>query len=369
MSTGPGPRPTPLRTAAELMATQVEDELFTVAPSRRERRRSWARFVRIADGWPEPGPVPVLEVGGTHVTAATVDLAEGTVVAGPVRRDLDGSAAAGELLDALGDAGRALGATHGHWGVAMPSPFDYDTGIGRFTGVGKFDAWNGVDVRAGLVERLAAESVVFLNDADAFGIGECVAGAGAWWGRTVALTLGTGVGSAWVDREVVLASGPEVPPEGRVHLLEVDGRPLEETVSRRALRRAYAERTGEDVDVAEIAARADAGDADAKKVLRRAFEALGRAVNPWIGSFGADVVVVGGSIARSWDRVQPPLQRTTRRVPIVPAARPDDAALIGAAWWVVESTLDEPDEPVLDAADDAAAAAATAEWQAELPPP
>ncbi len=78
----------------------------------------------------------------------------------------------------------------------MPGPFDYPTGVGRFAGVGKFESLAGVDVGAGLRERLTgrAERLCFLNDADAFAIGEYRAGAARGHQRVVCLTLGTGWG-------------------------------------------------------------------------------------------------------------------------------------------------------------------------------
>lgn len=261
---------------------------------------------------------------------------DGRVVVGPLRRDLDAGGSAVALLDAMAEAGRALGTGPARWGIAMPSPFDYATGVGRFTGVGKLDALNGVDVRAGLVERLGARGLVFLNDADAFGLGEVVAGAGIGLQRVVGLTLGTGLGSAWIEAGVPRTGGDDVPPEARVHLLTIDGAPLEDTVSRRALRRAHAAATGVQLDVAEIAARADAGDAPAGAVLTAGFRALGTALDPWLRRFGAEVLVVGGSIARAWGWVEPALRETTS-VPVVAAARPEEAALLGAAWWLRQS--------------------------------
>ena len=65
--------------------------------------------------------------------------------------------------------------------LAMPGPFDYQHGIGRYEGVAKFDSLNGVDVRAALFDALpdSPAAIEFLNDADAFGIGEWVRGAAA----------------------------------------------------------------------------------------------------------------------------------------------------------------------------------------------
>jgi glucokinase len=209
--------------------------------------------------------------------------------------------------------------------------------------VGKFDALNGVDVGAVLRRELPGRprAVVFVNDAIAFALGEWAFGAGGRHDRMVAITLGTGVGSAFLDGGEPVASGPDVPPRGEVYRLRIDGRPLEDTVSRRALLRAYARLVPESpcADVRDIADRARTGDAAAERVLREAFLALGRSLAPWLSRFGATAMVVGGSMGRSWDIVEPALVEGVRSsgddcagLAIVPARDPEGSALLGAAW-------------------------------------
>jgi glucokinase len=248
--------------------------------------------------------VAVIEIGGTHATAGLVDPRTWSI-ASPLRRaEIDAHASADDLLTAIADTADGLDAPL--WGIAIPDPFDYELGIGRFHDVGKFEALDGVDVRDELAGQLGVtpSTLVFCNDADAFTLGEWVAGAGRGSHRCVGLTLGTGVGSGWiVDGQVV---DPGIPAGGRIHQLSVDGGPLETAMSRRAIRRAYFAATGdEQADVRDIATRGRAGDVTALHVLEQAFNALGRAAAPVIDAFGADLVVVGGSMARSWDLFEP----------------------------------------------------------------
>ncbi|MET4589704.1 ROK family protein [Arthrobacter sp. 754] len=332
-------------------------------------------------------PTPVLEIGGTHVTAALVQGAgEGGWQVVPdslVRRDLDAHASAASLLDAVAAAANSLDAVattanppgqahNGRWGVALPGPFDYLTGIARYEHVGKFDQLQGVDVRAGLAQRLSREprSITFLNDADAFGIGEYVLGAAGGSRRAVCITLGTGVGSVFLADGVPVKTGADVPPDGHCYLLQFRGRPLEDTVSRRAIRRAYAAATaavrqdaavrrdaavtddtaGTDAamtdhdagapDVREIAEACRAGDALAAAVLGDAFAAAGEAAGPYLERFGAEVLIVGGSMAESWDIVEPAIRKGLAAVapvlatlPIRKAERTEEAGLVGAAFW------------------------------------
>lgn len=283
-------------------------------------------------------PTPVLEVGGTHVTAALLDPRDWSYLVRPHRTDLDGHGSAAEILGAFAEAARTLHAAEGaSWGVAMPDPFDYVHGIGRFHGVAKFEALDGVDVRAALGDSLPApHGIAFVNDADAFALGEAAQGAASGRRRVAGLTLGTGVGSGWVVDGHVVSDGPGIPPGGRIHQLDVLGRPLEDVMSRRAIRRAYREARGEDagdVDVREIADRARNGEAVATEVLRHALCALGKVVGACVLGFGADVLVVGGSMAGSWALFEPWFRAGAGELPaeIVVSTDSERAGLVGAA--------------------------------------
>jgi predicted NBD/HSP70 family sugar kinase len=136
-----------------------------------------------------------------------------------------------------------------------------------------------------------------------------------------------------------------VPPDGRVYRLEIDGAPLEDTVSRRAIRRAYARAGGPPgADVREIAERARAGEDIARDVVRAAMRALGAALAPGLRDFAADILVVGGSMAGSWDLFGPWFADGLTDAgeatlpPIVLARHRDDAALLGAARFARDSS-------------------------------
>lgn len=281
----------------------------------------------------------VLEIGGTHVTAALVD-PSGTRSSQRVRRPLDAHGDAGRILGTVVRCADELQVPAGHvWGAAVPGPFDYEKGIARFEGVGKFDGLRGVDVRSALIDgmRRRPADVVFLNDAHAFLLGEWCAGAAVGHRRCVGITLGTGVGSAFLADGVVRREGPGVPPEGRVDLMRWSGAPLEDSVSRRAILARYgsSHRSGYDVDVRDIAVRARDGEPWAGQVLAEALAALGAVIAPCVRDFGASAVVVGGAMALSWDLVCPALRAGLGDTPVRP--RPGtlgaDAALIGAAEY------------------------------------
>ncbi|MGP3533619.1 ROK family protein [Microbacterium sp. RD1] len=280
----------------------------------------------------------MLEIGGTHVTAALVDL-ESRAVRASVRRDLDPHSARDSIVGTFAAAARDLDVpAPRRWGVAIPGPFDYATGIGDFRGIGKFDALRDLDVGRALVQA-APERVsecAFINDGEAFARGEWMLG-GRDSGRWTVLTLGTGVGSSYLVDGVPVRSGPGVPLNGHVHNLVFDGRPIETRVSRAALIDAYREATGDETDVRDIAERARAGDPAAASVFTETFDGLGHGLAGSLREFGTDMLVIGGSIARSWDLVAPPLRRAIQHeggaggLEIVRARDLDHSGLFGAA--------------------------------------
>jgi len=278
--------------------------------------------------------IPAIEIGGSHVSAAVV---HPSGALGPISRaKLDGSADAATLLDAILTVAARIKAPHARWGVAIPGPFDYETGMGRFHDVGKFEQLNGIDVGAALRAGLQPPptGVHFVNDAIAFALGEWASGPAQGGRRLAALTLGTGIGSAFLDGGRPVTTGPWVPPQGRVDLLTAQGRPLEDLVSTRAILAAYRDQHGPAVlGVAGIARRAEAGDPLAGRVLVDAYRTLGAALAPYIHAFQTEILVIGGGISAAWPLIEPPLRAGlgTQNLPIVRAPDTETSALRGAA--------------------------------------
>jgi len=204
-----------------------------------------------------------------------------------------------------------------------------------------------VDVGAALVARLSPppRRLVFVNDAAAFGLGEWVAGAARGCDRTVAITLGTGIGSAFIADGALVTDGPLVPPEGYVYRLEVDGQPLESVVSRRAILSRYRQAGGDGLlDVRDVADLAAAGDRRAREAFTGPLTALGTALAPWLVRFGAELLVVGGAMSASWPLVEPALRAGLQAagapadVPLRKAHDPRTATAVGAAWHAVRTS-------------------------------
>jgi glucokinase len=285
--------------------------------------------------------VGALDIGGTHVSAGRVDLATGSVEAHTrLRVPLPSAGTRAELLAAIARAAVSIaGPALGRLGVAVPGPFDYSSGVSKTAH--KLRGLHGVDLRSELCRVLGftdPRAVRFLNDADAFLLGEWLAGAARGHARAVGVTLGTGLGSAFIEDGRIAHTGRGVPSGGALWELPFRGAPVEQTISSSALLARWDAPLRERMDVEGLAGRARAGDGSACRVFEELGQALGEFLAPSLAGFGASCLVVGGSIAHSWELFEPRLRAELEPVEtletVTVAEQLDDAPLLGAAWCI-----------------------------------
>ncbi len=287
--------------------------------------------------------VGALDIGGTHVSGGRVDFASRSVE--PRSRLSEALPAAGsraELVAALSRVTRSIAEPDiASLGVSVPGPFDYAGGVSEITH--KLEALHGVDVRAELhaaVSTLDPAFIHFVNDAEAFLLGEWWAGAARQHVRAVGITLGTGLGSAFSENGEIVRSGAGVPPRGELYAVRFRGAPVEQTISRAALLAAYGARLDEGIDVEQLASRATTSDPAARRVFTDIGTALGQFLTPWLQAFEPSCLVLGGSIARSWVLFEDTLRAELETIPglrtVTVAEQLEDAPLLGAALYAAE---------------------------------
>src|SRR5690606_8737143 len=89
--------------------------------------------------------------------------------------------------------------------------------------------------------QLAALPWRWINDAQAFALGELRFGAAVGVARAMFLAIGTGCGSAFALDGVVITEGHGVPRDGYVYSLVHDGKTVDELLSARGLVRLWRE--------------------------------------------------------------------------------------------------------------------------------
>jgi len=287
--------------------------------------------------------VGALDIGGTHVSGGRVDVASASLETwSRASEPLPATAGRVELLAAITLVARTIADPDlARLGVSVPGPFDYARGVSEITH--KLDGLHGVDLRSELQAALdlrGSNAIHFLNDAEAFLLGEWWAGAARGHVRAVGITLGTGLGSAFSEEGELVRSGAGVPPHGELYAVQFRGADVEQTISRSALLAAYGTPANGDIDVEQIADRARAGERAAGRVFTELGIAVGQFLTPWLRAFGADCLVIGGSIARSWDLfegfVRAELEPIHGLRTVTVATQLEDAPLLGAAYYAGE---------------------------------
>lgn len=239
-----------------------------------------------------------IDVGGTGVKAAVVDLATGELRSERVREKTPQPATpeavietVGRVVERLTEAGSMsdeLAAGCGLPGVVKR---------GRLTTAANIDqGWIGAPAEE-LLERRLGFPVLVINDADAAGLAELTYGAGkGHLGTVLLLTLGTGIGSA------LFVEGRLVPNTELGHL-ELQGKDAETRLS---------------------------GTSRERRGL--SWKRWAREFNEYLAQIqlylSPDLIIIGGGVSKVWDRYDSLL---VSPVPLVPALLLNTAGIAGAA--------------------------------------
>jgi polyphosphate glucokinase len=234
-----------------------------------------------------------IDIGGTGVKGAVVDITTGELTTDRVRVPTPHPATAQAVVPVVVDLVRQT-SYDGPVGCAFPAVIK--NGVAA-TAANIDPSWVGTSVADVVSARLDGAAVTAINDADAAGIAEMRFGAGQGIdGVVVMLTVGTGIGSAvFVDGRLV--------PNTELGHVEVDGHEAEHRASEIA-------REKHDLSRKEWAER-----------FNRYLEVLE-------GLLWPDLVIIGGGVSKAPEKVMPLLESKAK---IVPATLANAAGIIGAA--------------------------------------
>jgi polyphosphate glucokinase len=243
----------------------------------------------------EPATTVVgIDIGGTGIKGAPVDLAAGDLTADRVRLLTPSPATPDAVAGVVAEVLLQLD-VHGPVGLTLPAVVR--NGVVE-TAANIDDQWIGVDA-ADLFGSALGRNVGVVNDADAAGIAEMRFGAGKdRSGVVILVTLGTGIGSA------VFVDGKLLPNTELGHLPLHDG------------------------DAEEWAAASVREDEDLSwkhwsQRLETYLELVERLLWP-------DLIIVGGGVSKKSDRFLP---RLDLRTEVVPAQLLNNAGIVGAALF------------------------------------
>ncbi|HUZ22254.1 MAG TPA: ROK family protein [Streptosporangiaceae bacterium] len=237
-----------------------------------------------------------IDIGGTGIKAAPVDLAGGTLTAERQKLATPHPAKPDAVAQVVQELVKAFDWT-GPVGVTFPGVVT----DGQIQTAANLDEdWIGLDGRQ-LFGRATGQEVTVINDADAAGIAEMRFGAGVDQDGTVLmLTLGTGIGSALFIKGILV-------PNTEFGHIEIRGKDAEKRASELA-------REEHDLSWGQWAGRVD-------EYLEH-MEAL----------LSPSLIIIGGGISKKSDKFLPLL--TNLRARVVPAIMLNDAGIVGAAMAV-----------------------------------
>ncbi len=233
-----------------------------------------------------------IDIGGTGVKAAPVNVATGRLLAERVKLPTPNPAVPDQVAQVVGQL-----IDHFEWSgpVGITFPGVVSGGIIR-TAANLDRAWIGIDA-VRFFGDATRQPVTVLNDADAAGLAEMRFGSGkGQQGTVLMLTFGTGIGSALFYNDVLV-------PNTEFGHIEIHGKDAEARASERA-------REEGDLSWEKWADRVD--------TYLDKMEAL----------LSPDLFIIGGGISRKSDKFLP---RLTLHARVVPAALHNDAGIVGAA--------------------------------------
>lgn len=265
-----------------------------------------------------------VDIGGSHITAALIDAENNQIIEETYTRNrVNSNGTAPVILDKWMDTLRHTiaklpAAKLKGVAFAVPGPFNYPEGICMMKGVNKYDSLYGLDVGAYVSKELGLTNgckVKFENDACCFGLGESLLAETAAYKNIIAITLGTGFGATFIHNQQIKKSGEGVPAAGELYNFPYLDGIAEDYISSGWLLRRYNELTGENLtEVLQLAEKATGQqDKTAIQVFLSFGQHLTNCLVPWIKSFRADCLVIGGSISKSANLFLSPLRAALQK--------------------------------------------------------
>jgi glucokinase len=269
------------------------------------------------------------DIGGTHITTALIDMDKGTLVPDSYHREhVDAHGSAEHIISSWAAVIRkslSAGVGVSQIGIAMPGPFDYEAGISQITGLHKYEALYGLNVKELLAAELQikAADIRMANDARCFLQGELFAGAVKGEQEVTGLTLGTGFGSA------IAANG--IARDAAFYDIPFLESRAEDYFCSRWLVKRYCEVSNKTVkNVKEMALMAD-------QFSIAVFHEFGANLALFLSTLAPvpSRIVLGGNIAQTFHLFNPSMQNILNRkglqISFVLSALDENAALLGAA--------------------------------------
>jgi len=231
-------------------------------------------------------------------------------------------------------------------GLCVPGPFDYGKGISLMKH--KFQSLYGINLKNEIIKMLAlpkALPVIFEEDSIAFLKGEAWLGNAKGFNRIIGLTLGEGLGAAFmVNGKITKDTSQGIPPNGELWHLPCEGGILEDKLSRRGIIQIYREiaASSEESDVKDIALRAESGDASSIRTFEEFGLIMGQLLKPHVQRFEAECLIIGGQISKSFELFATPLNKVLSAIPSLKKVTRARSVELSPLYGLLKCFLEKP---------------------------
>ncbi|MDB5190548.1 MAG: Glucokinase [Segetibacter sp.] len=274
-----------------------------------------------------------VDIGGSHITAALIDLdAHSIIHHSIIRRSVNSKGTADQVIKDWAGAIANCKAFHPKAsckiGIAMPGPFDYEKGISYIKGLDKYEVLFNLNVKELLAQELHIQptDIYMMNDASCFLKGEVFGGAAKGKDNVIGLTLGTGLGSAVWKHNMII--------EGDLYCTPYKESTAEDYLSTRWFIKRYKELTGKTAANVKEIRDVIPSDEAATFLFTEFGRNLGIVLSSYIKRHQVDVVVIGGNIINASGLfipvVESVLHEQSLKVSILNSCLNEDSALLGA---------------------------------------
>ncbi len=287
-----------------------------------------------------------LDVGGTNIKSAVL-LDNGTILDNVINECPSLSDKSKEVIidnlcnvikkeyDRYDKESKLLGI-----GLGFPGPFDYENGICKIKDLAKYESIYDVNVRKELMKNLDKEvlsnisenfAIFFENDATMYAFGETFKENTLNNGKTIAICIGTGVGSAFLNNGKLIKHGDNVPENGWIYSTKFKDSIIDDYISARGILKIYKDLTGETLNqVKPIADKALNGDNLSIKTFETFGFNLAQAMNIFVKSFNPDNLIIGGQISKSYNLFEKSfLENLDKKLNIYVSPTTSESTIIG----------------------------------------
>ena len=285
------------------------------------------------------------DIGGTHITAALIDLDSKSIVPSSVKRThVNAAGTADEIIKAWADCISEARQDKEIESIclAIPGPFDYEAGISLITGQGKYESLYKLNVKDLLATELnfPVQSIFLENDAACFLQGEVFSGAAGKYAKktVIGITLGTGLGSA------IYRTGTS--KDGDMWRWPFKEGIAEDYICTRWFVKRWKEITGESVSGVREILESDSPKKKADQLFADFNSNLSAFLFDFIANESPVAIVIGGNISKAFDWFGPALAAVINKkhpsIKIELAILGEEAPLAGAVGSWLQNQRSSP---------------------------